>query len=120
DAELLDLHNYYYTKQAVMDNAMKCRDQELLKVVEQIRGEYEVLKERDKAREKECEDLKAKCEAAMADFDNNPTIKVHCENINALLSEVKEHNASLDRMLLESKKWASYQVSLSTLELKVA
>ncbi|GKG04208.1 hypothetical protein Tco_0314595, partial [Tanacetum coccineum] len=120
DAELLDLHNHYYTKQAVMDNAVKRRDQELLKVVEQIRGEYEVLKERDKVREKECEDLKAKYEAAMDDFDNNPTVKVHCERINALLGEIKEHNSSLDRMLLESKKCAGYQVSLSALELKVA
>ncbi|GJY40715.1 hypothetical protein Tco_0427985 [Tanacetum coccineum] len=120
DEGLPDVLELQDTNQAVMDNAVNRRDQELLKVVEQIRGEYEELKERDKAREKECEDLKAKCEAAMADFDNNPTVKVLCEKINALLGEVKEHNASLDRMLLESKKWAGYQVSLSTLELKVA
>ncbi|GJS28598.1 hypothetical protein Tco_0489218, partial [Tanacetum coccineum] len=33
--------------------------------------------------------------------------------------EVKEHKGSLDRMLLESKKWVGYQESLKTLESKV-
>ncbi|GKB67297.1 hypothetical protein Tco_0928709 [Tanacetum coccineum] len=33
-----------------------------------MKGECDVFKERDKARGKECEELKAKCEAAMADF----------------------------------------------------
>ncbi|GJS62423.1 hypothetical protein Tco_0657207 [Tanacetum coccineum] len=33
-----------------------------------------------------------------------------CEKIVALSGEVKEHKASLERMLLESKKWAGYQV----------
>ncbi|GJW28483.1 hypothetical protein Tco_0045358 [Tanacetum coccineum] len=85
-----------------------------------MKGECDVLKAREKARDKECEELKTKYEAAMMDFDNNPTVKVLSEKINALLVEVKEHKASLNRMLLESEKWAGYQVSLSTLESKVA
>ncbi|GJU63684.1 hypothetical protein Tco_1245519 [Tanacetum coccineum] len=68
-----------------------------------MKGECEVLKEREKVRDKECEELKAKCEAAMADFDNNPAVKDLHEKIAALFVEVKEHKASLDRMLLESQ-----------------
>ncbi|GKC32845.1 hypothetical protein Tco_1040139 [Tanacetum coccineum] len=56
----------------------------------------------------------------MADFDNNPTINILREKIVSLSCKVKEHKASLERMLLESKKWAGYQVSLSALESKVA
>nr|GEX08622.1 hypothetical protein [Tanacetum cinerariifolium] len=97
DIELHDLHDHYYARQG-------CK----------------VLTEREKARDKECGELKAICKPTMADFDNNPVVKVLHEKIDAFLVEVKERNASLDRMLLESKKWAGYQVSLSTLDSKVA
>ncbi|GJZ00821.1 hypothetical protein Tco_0518250 [Tanacetum coccineum] len=82
-----------------------------LQTASDYEGKCEVLKEREKSRDKECE---------MIDFDNNPTVNVLCEKIAALSGEVKEHKASLERMLLESKKWAGYQVSLLTLESKVA
>ncbi|GKB44733.1 hypothetical protein Tco_0889675 [Tanacetum coccineum] len=88
--KILDLHNRCYARQAVVDNAVNRKAREFLKVVEQMRGECEVLKDREKARDKECEELKAKCEAAMADFDNNLAVN------------------------------AGYQVSLSTLESKVS
>ncbi|GJS95098.1 hypothetical protein Tco_0802066 [Tanacetum coccineum] len=116
----LDLHDRYYVMHAVIDNDVNRRARELLKVVDQIKGECEVLKERENARDKECEDLKAKCEAAMADFDNNPAINVLHQKIMSLPGEVKEHKASLNRMLLERKKWVSYQESLTALESKVA
>nr|GEW36266.1 hypothetical protein [Tanacetum cinerariifolium] len=63
----------------------------------------------EKKRDQECEELKAKCEAAMVDFDKNPAVNVLREKIASFLGEVKEHRANLDRMLLESQKWAGYQ-----------
>ncbi|GJZ16441.1 hypothetical protein Tco_0552118 [Tanacetum coccineum] len=104
-------------EQAIMDNAINRRSQELLKVIEQIRGECDVMKEKERARDEECKGLKAKCEAAMTDFDNNSTV---CEKISTLSSKAKEHKANLDRIMLESKKWEGYQVSLLTLDSKVA
>ncbi|GJV51254.1 hypothetical protein Tco_1446995 [Tanacetum coccineum] len=62
---------------------------ELLKVVEQMKEECEVLKEREKARDKECEELKAKCEAAMKEFDKNPVVMVLCQKIGVLVAEGK-------------------------------
>ncbi|GKC67949.1 hypothetical protein Tco_1100547 [Tanacetum coccineum] len=76
------------------DNAINKRSWDLLKVIEQIRGGCDLMKERERAKNEECEGLKA--------------------------NKAKEHKANLDRMMLESKKWAGYQVSLSTLESKVA
>ncbi|GJY70121.1 hypothetical protein Tco_0473103 [Tanacetum coccineum] len=96
--ELLDLHDRCYTRQAVVDKAANRRSRELLKVIEQMKGECDVLKEREKARDKECKELKAKCEAAITDFDNNPTVIVLREKVAVLQGEV----------------------SLSTLESKVA
>ncbi|GJR09767.1 hypothetical protein Tco_0792419 [Tanacetum coccineum] len=50
----------------------------------QIKGECDMLKEMKKARDKECEELKAKCEAAMANFDNNPVVNVLRQKIKSL------------------------------------
>ncbi|GJW20916.1 hypothetical protein Tco_0031538 [Tanacetum coccineum] len=52
-----------------------------------IKGEREVLNEREKARDKECEELKAKCEVAMADFDNNQAVNVLRQKIMSLSGE---------------------------------
>ncbi|GJX25362.1 hypothetical protein Tco_0231658 [Tanacetum coccineum] len=87
-------------------------------VIEKLRGVFDVMKDRERAREEECEELQAKCEAAMTEFEKNATVVSLREKICTLSTESKEHKVSLDRMMLESQKWAGYQQSLLTLELK--
>ncbi|GKB56446.1 hypothetical protein Tco_0912632 [Tanacetum coccineum] len=87
DLELLDLHDRCYARQAMVDNAVKRRAREFLLVIEKMRGEADVIKARERSREKECEEF--------------------------------ESNVKLLWMMLESQKWAGYQVTLSTLESKV-
>ncbi|GKC70648.1 hypothetical protein Tco_1116531 [Tanacetum coccineum] len=60
-----------------------------------------------------------KMSAAMEEFDQNPAVVALREKIYLLTTDVKEHKGNLDRMMLESQKWAGYQVTLSTLESKV-
>nr|GEV78750.1 hypothetical protein [Tanacetum cinerariifolium] len=74
DVELLDLRNRCYAKQAVVDNAINRRSRKLLLIIKKIRGEYDVINDRERAREEECEELRAKCEAAMSEFEKNPTV----------------------------------------------
>ncbi|GJZ22461.1 hypothetical protein Tco_0559500 [Tanacetum coccineum] len=100
DDELLDLHDHCYARQAV--------------------GEFYVMKDMERAREEGCEELRAKCEAAMTEFEKNPNVVALREKISILSTEVKEHKLSLDRMMLESQKWSGYQDNLLTLESKVA
>nr|GEY53499.1 hypothetical protein [Tanacetum cinerariifolium] len=71
DVELLELHDQCYARQAV---------------------------DMEKVRDQECEELKAKCKAAMVDFDKNPAINVLREKIASLFREAKEHRANLDRI----------------------
>nr|GEW00613.1 hypothetical protein [Tanacetum cinerariifolium] len=92
DVELLDLHDRCYARQAVADNAVNRRSRELLQVIKKLRGEFDVMKDWERARKEECEEMQAKCEAAMTEFEKNPTV---------------------------SQKWAGYQQILSTLESKV-
>ncbi|GKD60264.1 hypothetical protein Tco_1297773 [Tanacetum coccineum] len=75
DVDLLDIHDRCYARQAVVDNAINRRARE---------------------------PLKAKCEAAMEEFDKNPAVMVFHQKIMSLLAEVKEHKESAKRMLLES------------------
>nr|GEV34121.1 hypothetical protein [Tanacetum cinerariifolium] len=70
-------------------------------------------------REEEYEGFRAKCEAAMTDFDKNPAVLLLREKMSSLAAEVKEHKGNLDRLMLESQKWSGYQVSLLDLESKV-
>ncbi|GKA55992.1 hypothetical protein Tco_0755064 [Tanacetum coccineum] len=120
NVELLELHDRCYARQAFLDNVVNRRSQELLRVIEKIKEECDVMKEKDRARDEECEELRSKCEAAITDFEKNPTMVAMREKMSTLSTEAKEHKANLDRMLLESQKWAGYQVSLSTLKSKVA
>ncbi|GJR56867.1 hypothetical protein Tco_1499029 [Tanacetum coccineum] len=61
-------------EQAIMDNAVNRRSRELLEVIKKLRGEADVMRARELAREEECEGLRAKCEAVMNDFDKNPDV----------------------------------------------
>ncbi|GKD44813.1 hypothetical protein Tco_1269458, partial [Tanacetum coccineum] len=104
---------------AVVDNAVNRRAREFLQVIEKMSGEADVIKARERSCEEECEGLRFKCEAAMAEFDQNPVVLAIREKISSLTIDVKEHKGNLDRMMLKSQKWVGYQVTLSTLESKV-
>ncbi|GJV66321.1 hypothetical protein Tco_1477149 [Tanacetum coccineum] len=111
DVELLDLHDRCYERHAVVDNAVNRRSRELLQVIKKLRGEFDVMRNRERAKEEEYEGLQVKCEAVMTEFEKNPAMVVLREKIYVLSIEVKEHKLNLDRMMLESQKWV-VEVSL--------
>ncbi|GJZ68877.1 hypothetical protein Tco_0632427, partial [Tanacetum coccineum] len=51
DVELLDLYDRCYARQAVVDNAVNMRSRELLHVIEKLRGEFDVIKDSERARD---------------------------------------------------------------------
>ncbi|GKD30457.1 hypothetical protein Tco_1241235 [Tanacetum coccineum] len=67
-------------------------------MIDQIRVECDVLKDREKARDQECEELKAKCKAAMANFDKN--LAVNVVSLSTLESKVASLEA--EKVKLES------------------
>ncbi|GKB80880.1 hypothetical protein Tco_0947775, partial [Tanacetum coccineum] len=120
DVELMDLYNRCYAMQAVVDNAVNRRSRKLLQVIEKLRGEFDVMRNMERAREEECAGLWVKYETAMTEFEKNPAMVALWEKIYVLSTEVKENKLNLDSMMLESQKWAGYQQNLSTLKSKVA
>nr|GEY54811.1 hypothetical protein [Tanacetum cinerariifolium] len=100
DLELLDLHDRY-ARQAMMDNVVNRRAREFLQVIEKMSGEADVIKARERSREEECEGLRVKCEAAIAEFDQNPDVLALQEKISSLNVDVKEHK-EVDKARLEA------------------
>nr|GFD07790.1 hypothetical protein [Tanacetum cinerariifolium] len=72
------------------------------KVIEKLRGEFDVIRSRERVRKEECEGLSVKCEAAMTEFEKNFAVVALWEKISALSTKVKEHKLNLDRMMLKS------------------
>ncbi|GJR61756.1 hypothetical protein Tco_1503918 [Tanacetum coccineum] len=80
----------YNLLHVVVDNIVNRRARELLRTMEQVN-----------------------------DFDKNHVVIVLRQKIVSLLSEVKDHQGNLEKMLLESQKWARYKETLAALESKV-
>nr|GFB02294.1 hypothetical protein [Tanacetum cinerariifolium] len=97
--------------EAVVDNAVNMRSCELLEVIKKLKGECDVIKERERAREEESGSLQVKCEVAMSDFEKNPTVIALREKISTLSTKVKENKGNLDRMMLESQKGLTKEAS---------
>ncbi|GKB73569.1 hypothetical protein Tco_0934981 [Tanacetum coccineum] len=74
---------------ALVDNAVNRRAREFLQVIERMSGEADIIKARERSHEEECEGLRAKCEAAMAEFDQNPIILAFREEILPCLPKLK-------------------------------
>nr|GEU89591.1 hypothetical protein [Tanacetum cinerariifolium] len=85
----------------------------------QIELELHDLHDRCYARQVMVDNAVNKRAPSMAEFDQNPVVLALREKIFLLTANIKEHKGNLDRMMLESQKWAGYQVTLSTLESKV-
>ncbi|GJS14869.1 hypothetical protein Tco_0409341, partial [Tanacetum coccineum] len=88
-------------EQTVVDDAVNRRSRELLMVIKKLRGEADVMRARELAREEECEGLRAKCEAAMTDFDKNPTVLAYKQVARMMepfdLSKVKRYRPSYEK-----------------------
>ncbi|GKA37539.1 hypothetical protein Tco_0724104 [Tanacetum coccineum] len=100
------------------DNVVNTRSRELLQLIKKLKGECNVMRSKERAREEECEGLRVKCEAAMTDFEKNPAVVALREKISVLSTKVKEHKLNLDRMMLEIQKWAE-KVRLEAVEVSL-
>nr|GEW43865.1 hypothetical protein [Tanacetum cinerariifolium] len=81
----------------------------MTKVVEQMKGECEVLKEMEKSRDQECKELRIKYEAAMTDFDKNPDCyssgkESTIASLEAEMVRLESVKASLRRELKNAKR----------------
>ncbi|GJW30838.1 hypothetical protein Tco_0047713 [Tanacetum coccineum] len=91
--ELKDANAYHLKTSAITPLAWKVnrRAREFLQVIKKIRGKANVIKARERSHKEECKELRVKCEAAMAEFDQNHAVLFLREKISSLTADVKEH-----------------------------
>ncbi|GKC15963.1 hypothetical protein Tco_1012745 [Tanacetum coccineum] len=70
------------------------------------------MKDRERAMEEECEEMRAKFEVAMTEFEKNPTIESLQEKIFTLSTKVKKHKSKVTSLEAEKARLEAVEVSL--------
>ncbi|GJU13851.1 RNA-directed DNA polymerase, eukaryota, reverse transcriptase zinc-binding domain protein [Tanacetum coccineum] len=97
--DMLDLHDRCYARQVVIDNAVNRRSHELLKVIEKLSGEADVMK----ARELACEEESAE-------------VKEHKGNVDRLMLESQKWSGYQVSLSALESKVASLEAEKANLE----
>ncbi|GKD23049.1 hypothetical protein Tco_1224752 [Tanacetum coccineum] len=113
------LPDVFELKDANAYNLVNRRSRELLQVIKKIRGKCDVMKERETTQGVKCDELRTKCEAAMNDFEKNPTVVAIQEKIEkARLEAVKVSlRKEVDDVKRDKMEVVSKVVSYAALEL---
>nr|GFA51130.1 hypothetical protein [Tanacetum cinerariifolium] len=72
-------------------------------VIRKLRGETNVMKARELAREEEYEGLQAKCKVAMTDFDKNPAVNLSSWESKIASLETEKANLKATEALLRQE-----------------
>ncbi|GKB44615.1 hypothetical protein Tco_0889557 [Tanacetum coccineum] len=78
--QLCDIYNRAYMHQAVLDNMLNSRTQELISALHKARASCDTIREREIKRDKAYAELEKKCNEALQDLDKNPLVSdMHSE-----------------------------------------
>ncbi|GJV75458.1 hypothetical protein Tco_1507042 [Tanacetum coccineum] len=83
---------------AVVDNVVNRRAHEFLQVIKKMSDEADVIMARERSREEECEGLRVKCEASMAEFDQNTAVLALRDKISSMTVDVNSLEADKARL----------------------
>nr|GEW01322.1 hypothetical protein [Tanacetum cinerariifolium] len=97
DFELLDLPDRCYARQSFVDNVMNRRSCELLGVIEKLRGECDMIKERERARKEEFEGYQANLSSLESQVVSLEAKKARLKAVEVSLRK-KVDDARRDRM----------------------
>jgi outer membrane murein-binding lipoprotein Lpp len=116
--ELCDLHDKSYMRQAVMDNHLNGRTRDLIRTVKGAREKMDIILAKEKKKDQEFADLKAKCEEAMEEIEKNPLVQDLRADIQGLEKKLKDARSECKRLRLEEAKMGEYKEEIATLESK--
>ena len=87
--ELCDLHDKSYTRQAVLDYHLNTHARDLIHTMKGTQEKMDDTLAKEKKRDQEYAELKAKCEEAMEELDKNPLVQDLRTEIKDLEKKVK-------------------------------
>ncbi|GKD37624.1 hypothetical protein Tco_1257831 [Tanacetum coccineum] len=104
---------------SVLDNVLNSRTRELISALHKARASYDAIREREVKKDKAYAELEKNCNEALQDLDKNPLVSDMCSKIETLQGQVKGFHNEYNRLVLEEKKLANYEQTLSTLRVRV-
>ncbi|GJX29469.1 probable xyloglucan endotransglucosylase/hydrolase protein 30 [Tanacetum coccineum] len=91
--ELKDANVYHLKISAITSPAWKGHLDNQIDLELLTHHDHDVIKARERSREEECEELRVKCKAAMAEFDQNPAVEELKQDRKDAVSKVVPHAA---------------------------
>ncbi|GJS81021.1 hypothetical protein Tco_0747562 [Tanacetum coccineum] len=98
---------------------LNSRTRELISALHKARASCDAIRERKVKRDKAYAELEKKCNEALQDLDKNPLVSDMRSEIETLQGQVNGLHNEYGRLLLEERKWANYEQTLSLLHAKV-
>ncbi|GKC26691.1 hypothetical protein Tco_1033985, partial [Tanacetum coccineum] len=117
--QLCDIYDRAYMLQAVLDNVLNNRTRELISALHKAMASCDAIREREVKKDKACVELEKNCNEALQDLDKNPLVSDMRSKIKTLQGQVNGLHNEYNRLVLEEKKWANYEQTLSTLRTRV-
>nr|GEV49543.1 hypothetical protein [Tanacetum cinerariifolium] len=85
--QLCDIHDNTYMRQAVLDNVLNARTQELISALHTARASCDTMREKEIKKDKAYAELEQKCNKALQDLDKNPLVFYMCAEVETLKSQ---------------------------------
>ncbi|GJS63476.1 hypothetical protein Tco_0678040 [Tanacetum coccineum] len=117
--QLCDIHDRACMRQAVLDNMLNGRTRKLISALHKARESCDAIREREVKRDKAYADLEKKCNEAHQDLDKNPLVSDMRSEIKTLQGQVNGLHNKYGKLLVEKRKWANYEQTLSLLRAKI-
>ncbi|GJV97926.1 hypothetical protein Tco_1549503 [Tanacetum coccineum] len=110
--QLCDIHDKAYIRQAILDNVLNGRTQELISALHKARVSCDTMREWEIKKDKAYAELEKKCNEALQDLDKNPLVsdmraEIKTLQIEGLRNEGKRLKASEIQILqkVDSLRW---------------
>ncbi|GKD02322.1 hypothetical protein Tco_1177296 [Tanacetum coccineum] len=103
--QLCDIHDRAYMRQAIIDNMLNSRTQELISAFYKAKTSYDAIQARELDKDRAYAELERKCNEALYDLDKNPLVFNMRAEIKALQGQVDGLHSEYSRLILEEKKW---------------
>lgn len=116
--DLCDLHGKSYTRQVVLDNHMNDRTRDLVRTLQRAREKMDAILAKEKKKDQEFADLRAKCEEALQVMEKNLVVLDLRKDIRSLEKKFKDAQSECKKLRAEEAKVGEYKEEIVALESK--
>nr|GFB09855.1 hypothetical protein [Tanacetum cinerariifolium] len=106
---------HFVVAHVVLDNMLNNRSRKLMTTLSKAKASCDAILEKEVEKDKAYVELERKCNKALQDLDKNPLMLDMRSKIKTLQGQVDKIYGEYSRLVLEQKKWVTYEQALSIL-----